>query len=171
MSDECKTELGRWFKAAKEHGWNGLDEIYRYAVHVHGPIDVANPCGFWYCAFCNQPVIDPAILNGDDGTAVLLTDASGIGATILCHVCYDAANEARAKIKVCDDDECIYEDDSALTDDERQLASLLDDADAGIARQSRDLIRGYPRNECGQLHRYQDDIDAARRRAGKNVVR
>jgi hypothetical protein len=88
---------------------------------------------------------------------------------VLCQKCYGEAVEARKKIVVEDDGEGNeVEDDSALSDEERELAAYIATGIEGACRQSRELISGYPRDERRQLHRYQDQIDRDRRNSGKS---
>lgn len=164
-------EINKWIADAEEAGWNGIDEIIQATVDVHG----ARGDGLWRCDSCDAPVADPAVC--DDGDCTLLTARDGIGVTIMCTACYDAAQAAREKIivHVYDDDddddgrEYCEEDRSALTEEECELAEYLDAADEGVARQSRDLINAYPRDEQRNLHRFQNEIDRERSLRGKAV--
>lgn len=170
----ANSELGQWFAAAKRHGWRGLGDLYESARRVHGEVDIdcISSSGFWYCDNCSVPLIDVCVYDDVDGNPVCLYSRDGLGTVYLCQECHEAAVEARAKIVVGTDDEAggTWEDDSALTDEERRLAGYLDAADAGESRICREIIRSYPRDEQMQLRRYQDRIDADRRRAGKQTA-
>lgn len=162
------SEIKEWIADAEEAGWTSIDEIVKATITVHG--ERGN--GLSRCQCCNSPVADPCVC--DDGGCYLLTAKDGIDTVILCTDCYEKAVEARAKILVheYEEDGCEFceEDDSALTDEERELASYLDEADEGRSRQARDLIGGYPRDERRDLHRYQDAIDRERSSRGKSAL-
>ena len=156
------TDLGRWFAEAKSEGWSDIASLVEAARTVHGEI-----AGFWWCAACDRPIVDPAIGTDatDESVAVILE-----GGDTLCCECYDGAIAARKKIVMhCVDDGVYDEDRSALTDDENKLACFLDRAEDAINRQRRDLINSYPRSERRQLHRYADADAAERLRQGKTA--
>lgn len=163
---ECDDEhVQSWFRDAVEYGWSDLDEIAEAAMDVHGELS-----GFWRCDSCQQPVVDPAfdivLSNGlsDESLAVLL-----MGDITLCHECYEAAKDARGKIVVIEDEDGVAEDRSALTEEERELAELLDMAEEARNQADREMISNYPRREQRQLHRYQDDIELERFKEGKTT--
>jgi hypothetical protein len=154
--------IQKWFDDATEAGWDGLEEIRDAAIRVHGAV-----AGLWRCDACDCPLLDPAVSGAagctDESEAVML-----YGDITLCRECHDAAQTARAKIVVIEDDEAgVAEDDSALTDDERTMAAYLSRAESARNYADRGLIGGYPRDEQRQLHRYQDQIEADRFRSGK----
>jgi hypothetical protein len=154
--------IQKWFDDATEAGWDGLEEIREAAIRVHGEL-----AGFWRCDSCDCPLLDPAVSgeagSTDESEAVML-----YGDITLCHECHEAAQEARAKITVIEDEEAgVIEDDSAMTDEERMMAAYLDRAESARNYADRTLVGGYPRDERRQLHRYQDQIEADRFRSGK----
>jgi hypothetical protein len=162
---------------AAASGWTGLEDVATEAVNL----DLGR-CGLSRCEHCGRVVADAALGDYDDETA-WYTDSDGIGLFALCGECDEKAHAARKKIVVVDEPEeteiddgnefvcgggISSEDTSALSDEEEELAGYLDRRDAGHARQSREIIHGYPRDERRDLHRYQDQIDAERSRAGKS---
>lgn len=155
--------------AAIEAHWGDVHEYLR--VGYAAGLDCG---GLWQCEHCGDPVEDPAHPCCNVGCH-MLDDGSGVGDAILCEVCYEAALDARRKIVVedvtDDDGEVVstHEDDSALTDGEQTLAGYLNRDDDGRSRRDRSHIASYPRDERGQLHRYQEQIDASRARRGKTV--
>lgn len=149
----------QWFIDADADGWECLDVFADEAMEVHGELH-----GFCYCTHCDAPLVDASISIGCEREAIHLC-----GDITLCAECYEAAKEARKKIVIVDDGDCEHEDDSALSDSERELAGYLDRAEQALNRIQRGLIGSYPRDERRQLHRYQDAIEADRSRAGKAV--
>ena len=160
-----KTDIGRWFVDAKKAGWYDLGGIVEDARRIHGEI-----AGLWRCEHCDACVVDPCVADGCEGEAVLIYSDDGFSTVVLCRECHGAAEAAREKIVVDEIDGDDAEDWSALSEDEATMADYLERADQGRARQSRDLIRDYPRDERRDLHGYQDDIDDERSRAGKTVM-
>lgn len=165
-----RTHLLDLAEHAEAEGWGDVVEYLRVGFEAG-----LGDGGLWQCDHCLMPTEDPAHPHATEG-CICLADASGTGGVVLCHDCHAAAAGARKKIvvtEVTDDYDNVVgteEDDSALTDDERRLAAYLDAADEGVARQSREIIGSYPRNERRQLHRYQDQIDAKRRTRGKTLA-
>lgn len=155
--------------AADEAGWGDVYEYLRIGYE-----DGLSRGGLWQCEHCGCALEDPAHPHHETGCHIL-DDGTGCGDTILCDECYDTAKAARAKIVVQDEYDGDGEvagasdDDSALTTEEKTLASYLAKNQEGNARIARSMIGDYPREERRQLHRYQDQIDADAAKRGKIV--
>ncbi len=178
QSEDDFAATARLLIDAADAGWTGLNDLAADAIQM----DLGH-LGLSRCEHCDRVVANGSLSDCDDETE-WLTDQDGIGCFALCGECYEAARAARKKIVVVDEPEetdidddgnefvcgggVSFEDTSALTEEEEELARYLDWSDAGHARQSRDIIHGYPRDERRTLHRYQDQIDAERSRAGKS---
>ena len=149
--------MRRRLRSAIRGGWEDIADFVRVGYEAG-----LNSGGLWLCDHCCTAVADSAHPHCMEPPTELYGDI------ILCSECHTAAIAARAKIITISDDDGDEEDRSALVDDEDVLAGYLDQAVTARNRMDRDLIRGYPRDERRNLHRYQDDIDRSRNLAGKH---
>ncbi|HMP37022.1 MAG TPA: hypothetical protein PKC43_06195 [Phycisphaerales bacterium] len=145
---------------AEDNQWGDICEYIRLG-HAAELVD----CGLRECAGCAEPIEDIGHPDYDGGTVEL---ADG---TLLCDGCHEAAEEARAKIVVeyVEEADEWFEDRSALSHEEAEMARYLDRADEHAAYEARSWVSVCPRNERRAFCRHQDSIDIQRWLRGKTV--